>query len=123
MYGRGDMLNQSLAISQFGLAGIKIATAQCDTIRIRLFKIAGAIKVSVRKIGLSLLSAYPWEELFLRRRQLAGRGPGFAGQRPSPTLRQRSTAASGRHARDGSGHMICETKCPVNGLYLALSDC
>ena len=53
-------------IRQFGLAGTGMATAQCGTIRTRLFKIAGAIKVSVRRVALSLSSVYPLQELFLR---------------------------------------------------------
>ena len=52
-------------IRQFGLAGTGMATAQCGTIRTRLFKIAGAIRVSVRRVALSLSSVYPLQELFL----------------------------------------------------------
>ena len=53
-------------VRQFGLAGTAMAAAQCGTIRTRLLKIAGAIKVSVRRIALSLSSVYPLQELFLR---------------------------------------------------------
>ena len=55
-----------LTIRQFGLAGTTMAAAQCGTIRSRLFKIAGAIKVSVRRVVLSLSSVYPAQQLFLR---------------------------------------------------------
>lgn len=55
-----------LTIGQFGLAGTTMAEVQCGTIRSRLFKIAGAIKVSACRIVLSLYSVYPAQQLFLR---------------------------------------------------------
>ena len=55
-----------VTIRQFGLAGTRMAAAQCGTIRTRLFKIAGTIKVSVRRVALSLSSVYPSRGLFLR---------------------------------------------------------
>ncbi len=47
-----------------GLQGTELANARFDTIRARLIKLAGRIKVSVRRIRLSLSSVYPLQELF-----------------------------------------------------------
>ena len=55
-----------LIIRRFGLAGTALASAQCGTIRTRLLKIAGAVKVTVRKIWVSFSSVYPWQEPFAR---------------------------------------------------------
>ena len=55
-----------LIIRRFGLAGTALASAQCGTIRTRLLKVAGTVKVTVRKIWVSLSSVYPWQELFAR---------------------------------------------------------
>ena len=55
-----------LIVRRFGLAGTALASAQCGTIRTRLLKIAGALKVTVRKIWVSFSSVYPWQEPFAR---------------------------------------------------------
>ena len=47
-----------------GLQGTELATARFDTIRARLIKLAGRIKVSVRRVRISLSSVYPLQELF-----------------------------------------------------------
>ena len=47
-----------------GLQGTELASARFDTIRARLIKLAGRIKVSVRRIRISLSSVYPLQELF-----------------------------------------------------------
>ena len=47
-----------------GLQGTELANARFDTIRARLIKLAGRIKVSVRRIRISLSSVYPLQELF-----------------------------------------------------------
>ena len=47
-----------------GLQGTELANARFDTIRARLIKLAGRIKVSVRWIRISLSSVYPLQELF-----------------------------------------------------------
>jgi hypothetical protein len=52
------------ALRRLGLAGTEMARAQCGTIRTRLLKIGGQIKVSVRRIRLALASGYPYERLF-----------------------------------------------------------
>lgn len=54
------------ALRQFGLAGTELAQAQCDTIRLKLCKIGGIIRVSVRRVWLSLSEAWPFQEVFAR---------------------------------------------------------
>ena len=51
-------------IRRVGLVGTELARAQCTTIRLKLFKIAGAILRSVRRIRFLLSSACPYRELF-----------------------------------------------------------
>jgi hypothetical protein len=56
------MLMQALRL--LGLKGTKMATAQCNTIRLKLFKIGAQVKISVRKVWVSLASGYPYLDLF-----------------------------------------------------------
>lgn len=54
-------------VSEFrrvGLAGTRWARAQGSTIRQKLLKIGGLVRVSVRRIKLALSSGYPWKTLF-----------------------------------------------------------
>lgn len=71
-----------------GLRGTEMSRAQCQTIRERLLKIGGLVKVTVRRVWVHLSSSYPYRELFSRvvenlRRRAAGlgglecRGPAF----------------------------------------------
>lgn len=53
------------AIRRIGLAGTELASAQCTTIRLKLFKIGAVIIRSVRRIRFLLSSACPSHELFL----------------------------------------------------------
>jgi len=52
------------ALRRLGLAGTQMAQAQCQTIRLRLLKIGAQVRVTVRKIWISLASAHPAAELF-----------------------------------------------------------
>lgn len=49
-----------------GLGGTELAKAQVSTIRLKLFKIAARVVVSVRRIVLHLSSGYPYQSLFTR---------------------------------------------------------
>ena len=49
-----------------GLSGTEMSRAQCHTIRERLLKIGGLVKVTVRRVWLHLSSSYPYRELFSR---------------------------------------------------------
>ncbi len=46
------------------LTGTELERAQCSTIRLKLFKIAARVKVSVRRVWLHLSSSYPHQALF-----------------------------------------------------------
>ena len=52
------------ALRRLGLKGTKLAKAQCDTIRLKLLKIGAQIKVTVRKVWVSLSESYPYQQLF-----------------------------------------------------------
>lgn len=54
------------ALRQFGLQETELAQAQCDTIRLKLFKIGAVVRVTVRRVWLSLSEAYPLRDLFTR---------------------------------------------------------
>lgn len=68
-----------LLIHQFrrlGLQGTSMARAQCDTIRLKLLKIGAQIKISVRRILISLATGYPYERIFAQvYRNLIRAGP------------------------------------------------
>jgi hypothetical protein len=59
------------ALRQFGLPQTELAQAQCDTIRLKLLKIGAVIRVTVRRVWVSLSESYPfcvvlvqvWEKL------------------------------------------------------------
>jgi hypothetical protein len=52
------------AMQRLGLQGTELQTAQCDTIRLKLLKIGAQIKVTVRKVWLSLADSYPYRRIF-----------------------------------------------------------
>ena len=52
------------ALRRLGLQGTELAKAQCDTIRLKLFKIGAQIRVSVRKVWISFSESYPYFNLF-----------------------------------------------------------
>jgi hypothetical protein len=47
------------------LQGTEFAEATCQTIRLKLFKIGGLVRVSVRRVTVSLSTGYPYRELFM----------------------------------------------------------
>jgi len=51
-------------LRRLGLKGTELATAQVSTIRTRLLKIGALVRVSVRRVLLSLAAGYPWVNLF-----------------------------------------------------------
>jgi hypothetical protein len=51
-------------LRRLGLRGTEMAQAQCQTIRLRLLKIGAQIRVTVRKVWLSLAAGYPFAEIF-----------------------------------------------------------
>jgi hypothetical protein len=64
------------ALRRLGLAGTELARAQCDTIRLKLLKIGALIRVTVRKVWISLSQSYPYRDLFVQvYRNLMNRPP------------------------------------------------
>ena len=55
-----------VAVRRYGLADTPLAKAQCDTIRTRLLKLGARIRVTVRKVWVSLSESYPLQTLFAR---------------------------------------------------------
>jgi len=51
-------------LRQFGLRGTRFARARCDTIRLKLLKIGASVRVTVRRIWLSMSESNPYQELF-----------------------------------------------------------
>jgi len=52
------------ALRRLGLAGTEMAKAQCQTIRLRLLKIGAQVRLTVRKIWISLAAGHPAASLF-----------------------------------------------------------
>jgi hypothetical protein len=62
------------ALRRLGLQGTQMATAQCSTIRLKLLKVGAQVKVTVRKVWVSLAGGYPYVDLFYQVfRNLQGR--------------------------------------------------
>ena len=51
-------------LRRLGLAGTELAKAQCSTIRLKLLKIGALIRITVRKVWISLAGGYPYVDLF-----------------------------------------------------------
>ncbi len=53
-------------LRRVGLRGTELARAQASTIRLKLFKIAARVRVSVRRVVLHLSSTYPYQSVLRR---------------------------------------------------------
>ncbi len=51
-------------LRRLGLKATELAQAQVSTIRTKLLKIGAQIRVTVRKVWLSMASSYPWQDLY-----------------------------------------------------------
>ena len=51
-------------LRRLGLEGTSMTKAQCDTIRLKLFKIGAHIRISVRRVVMAFSESYPYTELF-----------------------------------------------------------
>jgi DDE family transposase len=51
-------------VRRLGLVGTEMARAQVSTLRLRLFKVAGLVQVSVRRLYVRLASGFPLQDLF-----------------------------------------------------------
>jgi hypothetical protein len=54
------------ALRRLGLKGTTLARAQCHSIRLKLLKIGARVRVTVRKVWVSLASGSPYADLFAR---------------------------------------------------------
>jgi hypothetical protein len=63
------------ALRRIALGGTQLANAYCGTIRLRLLKIGARIRVSVRKVWVSLASSHPAESVFGHAYQRLRAGP------------------------------------------------
>lgn len=52
------------ALRQQALKGTELEKAQCQTIRLKLFKIGAAIRATVRKVWVSLSKSYAYPQIF-----------------------------------------------------------
>ena len=52
------------ALRRLGLKGTAMGKAQCDTIRLKLFKIGAHIRISVRRVWIAFSESYPYADLF-----------------------------------------------------------
>jgi hypothetical protein len=53
-------------LRRLGLRATELVNAQAVTIRLRLLKIGALVRVTVRRISISLPRSYPWPDLFAR---------------------------------------------------------
>jgi hypothetical protein len=51
-------------LRRLGLKATELATAQVPTIRTKLLKIGAQIRVTARKVWVSMASSYPWQDLY-----------------------------------------------------------
>ena len=56
------------ALRRLGLKGTEMGRAQVQTIRLRLLKIGARIRITARKVWISMASSYPWQVLYRRAR-------------------------------------------------------
>ena len=54
------------ALRELGLAGTKMAKAQCSTIRVRLLKIGARVRVTARKVWIKMATGHPARDLFAK---------------------------------------------------------
>jgi hypothetical protein len=54
------------ALRRLGLKGTELAQAQCATMRLKLLKIGALIRITVRRVWVSLAGGYPYPELWAR---------------------------------------------------------
>jgi hypothetical protein len=54
------------ALRRLGLKDTELVHAQCDTIRLKLLKIGALVRVTVRKVWISLSESFPYRDLFVR---------------------------------------------------------
>jgi hypothetical protein len=53
-----------VALRQFGLQGTEMATARCDTIRLKLLKLGALVRTTVRRVWISFSESCPYQRVF-----------------------------------------------------------
>ena len=53
-----------IGLRRLGLQGTELAQAQVSRIRTKLLKIGAQIRVTVRKVWVSMASSYPWQGVY-----------------------------------------------------------
>jgi hypothetical protein len=53
-------------LRRLGLKATEFAQAQVSTIRTKLLKIGAQVRVTVRKVWISMASSYPWQSVYQR---------------------------------------------------------
>ena len=89
-----------------GLKGTTLANARFDTIHSRLIKLAGRIKLSVRRVWFSFSSVYPLQELFARRSRPCAPSP-CASPRCGPRPDRPPAAPTAKLTAAGPALMRC----------------
>ena len=52
------------ALREYALRDTPLASARCDTIRLKLLKIGARVRVTVRRVWFSLAESYPYRDVF-----------------------------------------------------------
>ena len=94
-----------------------MAKAQCTTLRLKLLKIGALIRITVRKVWVSLARGYPYQELFRQvYAQLRSIEPWLRADSPAPPDGERLQSKEERSKLDGLWECIlcfcCSTACP-----------
>jgi len=55
-----------MALRQLGLQGTEMATARCDTIRLKLLKLGALVRTTVRRVWISLSESWPCQRVFVQ---------------------------------------------------------
>ena len=59
-----DNTYHNVKCNNLGLKGMEMSRSQCQTIRLKLLKIGAQIRITVRKVWISLSEGYPYADLF-----------------------------------------------------------
>ena len=54
------------ALRRLGLKATELAQAQCDTIRLKVLKIGALVRITVRRVWVSMAGGYPYAEVWAR---------------------------------------------------------
>ena len=95
-------------VRRVGLKDTRCARWRVDTIRSRLFKLAGRVTKTVRRLRLCLASTFPLQDVFARTLvQPACRGPGATGVAPAASHHSLMTASPEGVGRGVPGARRC----------------